>query len=342
MRFLGAGGWHGGNRKRQGRPLGRCVSGHHRAAADGARTRRAAGTISCNPGVHWRRGHHRRCGWTHYVVEPRSGAAGRTQLRRSRTRFAGGRPGSRIWIPTSNVLPSSGRWAMCLAEEHDRGRPGPGVRCRRHRLTCPGGVRWLSGPCDRLSGRLGGTATGAGSAISGDARSPDRSVEPEGVRETLAANGNDELPARKPAGHRPGRVQAGERRFRARSRRSRAPAGDRVLQQVAELLRKQSRDPDVECVGRLGGDEFAVLLDCDTSEGALRAADRLCAEIARFRFACHNGSFGLGACIGVVMVDQGCGTLAEFLELADQACYRAKRAGKGRAMLGQMLPSSVA
>ncbi len=118
--------------------------------------------------------------------------------------------------------------------------------------------------------------------------------------------------------------------------------GDRVLQQVAELLRKQSRDSDVECVGRLGGDEFAVLLDCGTSEGALRAADQLCADVAEFRFAGHNSSFGLGASIGVVMIDQGSGSLAEFLERADQACYRAKRAGKGRAMLGQMLPSSVA
>ena len=113
-------------------------------------------------------------------------------------------------------------------------------------------------------------------------------------------------------------------------------AGDRVLQQVAGLLREEMRDPEVECVGRLGGDEFAVLLDCDTSEGALRAADRLCAGFARFRFTRDTGSFGLGASIGVVMVNPGHVEFAEYLEVADRACYQAKRAGKGRAILGRM------
>ncbi len=118
-------------------------------------------------------------------------------------------------------------------------------------------------------------------------------------------------------------------------------AGDRVLQQVAGLLREELRDQEVEHVGRLGGDEFAVVLGCDTSEGALRAADRLCAGVARFRFTRDNAGFRLGASIGVVMVDPGHVNFAELMEAADQACYRAKRAGKGRAALGHAPPSSA-
>ena len=110
--------------------------------------------------------------------------------------------------------------------------------------------------------------------------------------------------------------------------------GDRVLRQVASLLRKDMRLPEVECVGRLGGDEFAVLLDCDTCEEALRAADRLCAGVARFHFNREAGSFGIGASIGVVMMTGSPVTVAGLLEAADQTCYRAKHAGKGRAMLG--------
>ncbi len=118
-------------------------------------------------------------------------------------------------------------------------------------------------------------------------------------------------------------------------------AGDQVLRRVAELLRTEMRNPEVECVGRPGGDEFAVLLDCDTAEDALRAADRLCAGVAQFRFTRDSGSFGLGASIGVVMISPGRVASEALMEAADQACYRAKRAGKSRAMLGHMLPSAA-
>ncbi len=118
-------------------------------------------------------------------------------------------------------------------------------------------------------------------------------------------------------------------------------AGDRILRQVAELLRAEASNSEVECVGRLGGDEFALLLDCDTSEAALRVADRLCAGVARFRFTRDDGSFGLGASIGVVTMSPGRTEIGELMEAADQACYRAKRAGKSRAMLGRVLAESA-
>ena len=95
-------------------------------------------------------------------------------------------------------------------------------------------------------------------------------------------------------------------------------AGDRVLRQVADLLRKDMRIPEVECVGRLGGDEFAVLLDCDTPEEALKVADGLCAGVERFRFTREDGSFGIGASIGVVMMTGSPIAIAHLLEIADQ------------------------
>ena len=111
------------------------------------------------------------------------------------------------------------------------------------------------------------------------------------------------------------------------------PAGDRVLRQVADVLLKEAGLIGAARVARLGGDEFAILLECDIPEIALSLADCLCAGVSQFQFELGESSFGLGASVGISISADGYFDDASLLEAADEACYRAKRAGKGRAML---------
>ncbi|MCH9673709.1 MAG: EAL domain-containing protein [Gammaproteobacteria bacterium] len=102
--------------------------------------------------------------------------------------------------------------------------------------------------------------------------------------------------------------------------------GDRLLKQVSDRLRTVIRGEDI--VARLGGDEFGVLLyHCDV-EHAAETGERLCKEIAEFRFTHDGKAFGLGVSIGAVMLNSDSGTLAEVLSAADMACYAAKDRGR--------------
>jgi len=97
--------------------------------------------------------------------------------------------------------------------------------------------------------------------------------------------------------------------------------GDRVLQVVAQRLRKVTRAGDL--LGRLGGDEFALLsydIDRDTAgELAGRLIESLESEIAA-----GNRSYKIGASIGVVLIPADGAKAEEIIHHADLAMYRAK------------------
>ena len=109
--------------------------------------------------------------------------------------------------------------------------------------------------------------------------------------------------------------------------------GDHLLRGVAARVRSSIRSSDV--VARLGGDEFAVLLSATTPEETAGAAERVRTALARpFRLPGHQVS--VGASTGVVLWAAGGGANAEdLLRDADVAMYRAKGAGKGRAVVFQ-------
>jgi diguanylate cyclase (GGDEF)-like protein len=96
--------------------------------------------------------------------------------------------------------------------------------------------------------------------------------------------------------------------------------GDRVLQQVAAVVRRHLRSTDLPC--RFGGDEFAIIL-CDTPEDeALAVAERIRADV--------EAAFELP-----VTISAGLATLpvygtsaGELVAGADRALYAAKRAGR--------------
>jgi len=105
-------------------------------------------------------------------------------------------------------------------------------------------------------------------------------------------------------------------------------AGDRLLKQVAAILRDAVRANDV--VARLGGDEFAVLLERCSPERAQKIGQALCDRMDEFRFVHEEHRMRIGTSIGLVTVHGGWATTAAILQAADAACYAAKQSGRNR------------
>ena len=105
-------------------------------------------------------------------------------------------------------------------------------------------------------------------------------------------------------------------------------AGDRLLQQLAAVLRPELRDGDL--LARLGGDEFgALLVKCPLAQ-AVNIAEGLRDRLQHFTFQWGGRKFGVGASIGVVPVTADSGDVTAVLVAADAACYVAKEAGRNR------------
>ena len=107
-------------------------------------------------------------------------------------------------------------------------------------------------------------------------------------------------------------------------------AGDALLRVVADLIRARLRLEDTVC--RIGGDEFALILRGCTPDAAARIADDLCAAVRDLRFEWEGREYRIGASIGFAMIDGGLVSVPEIVRAADQACYTAKREGRGRAI----------
>lgn len=106
-------------------------------------------------------------------------------------------------------------------------------------------------------------------------------------------------------------------------------AGDKVLIEIAALMRAQLRSTDI--LGRIGGDEFGViLLDCDAVV-ARELAGNLREAVAGFRFQSGDRQFTFGACVGLVNLNSpdAC-SRATALTIADSACRVAKNSGRNR------------
>ena len=98
-------------------------------------------------------------------------------------------------------------------------------------------------------------------------------------------------------------------------------AGDELLVQVAERLRRHVRERDL--VARLGGDEFAVWLDGGDRRLAREVADRIRQEIER-PFELSTMVVDVGASVGIARFPDDGESLEALLRCADVAMYAAK------------------
>lgn len=105
--------------------------------------------------------------------------------------------------------------------------------------------------------------------------------------------------------------------------------GDRLLQHVTLLLRRQARASDV--VARVGGDEFAIIQPETEVAGGLVAAERVRGTMRNEPFATVGGETPrTSLSIGVSGVPEHARSSAELFRLADAALYESKRPGNDR------------
>jgi diguanylate cyclase (GGDEF)-like protein len=104
------------------------------------------------------------------------------------------------------------------------------------------------------------------------------------------------------------------------------PVGDRVIEEIAGVLRGRMRETDV--LARLGGDEFAIVLPrCGDVEAQNVAA--AIAKAVREHVPKRDGVPGITASIGIAMFDGGPrASLETVIAEADAAMYAAKDAGR--------------
>ncbi|MGB1675896.1 MAG: diguanylate cyclase, partial [Miltoncostaeaceae bacterium] len=108
--------------------------------------------------------------------------------------------------------------------------------------------------------------------------------------------------------------------------------GDRVLREAGAAIVGAVRDDDV--VGRIGGDEFAIILVAGQPEVMCAAAERIITAISGVTAAA--GSV-VSASVGGVPVGWSDVSWDDAYAQADEMLYQAKRAGKGRVVISDML-----
>jgi diguanylate cyclase (GGDEF)-like protein/PAS domain S-box-containing protein len=99
-------------------------------------------------------------------------------------------------------------------------------------------------------------------------------------------------------------------------------AGDQLLVDVAEVLRANTREPDL--IARVGGDEFVLVCpQLDSADTLSTIMARLCHAVG----ALAPQGVPLRLSIGAAMADPGLG-VDDLIRLADEAMYRVKREGR--------------
>lgn len=106
-------------------------------------------------------------------------------------------------------------------------------------------------------------------------------------------------------------------------------AGDRVLKQLAYLLRRELRTMDF--LARFGGEEFVVLLPETGGTGARLFTDRILRRVQQHNFGDAAIPVQVTASAGLATFpDDRAGDDEALLKLADENLYKAKRAGRNR------------
>ncbi len=107
--------------------------------------------------------------------------------------------------------------------------------------------------------------------------------------------------------------------------------GDALIRAVAQRLTHMVREDDL--VARLGGDEFALIMANLPDLAALQGmADRII-ESLRAPYTIMGHTIGIGASVGIAVVERRSGEVADIMRCSDVALYRAKNDGRNRACI---------
>jgi len=117
--------------------------------------------------------------------------------------------------------------------------------------------------------------------------------------------------------------------------------GDRVLTELAELVRRSLRD-GIDLAARSGGEEFCLVLPATSLERAVATAERILEKCRDHRFSGFPKPHPVTLSIGVATYPDHAEDEDELLRLADEAQYLAKRQGKNRVCpAGEVKPSEM-
>ncbi|HRF13404.1 MAG TPA: diguanylate cyclase, partial [Candidatus Accumulibacter phosphatis] len=105
-------------------------------------------------------------------------------------------------------------------------------------------------------------------------------------------------------------------------------AGDAVLRQLADLLKRTSRVEDL--VFRYGGEEFAAVLPNASIRAAVQIAERIRSVVEKYSFLWENQTIPVTLSIGVAHLNGGEKDSQALIETADAALYQAKKSGRNR------------
>lgn len=111
-------------------------------------------------------------------------------------------------------------------------------------------------------------------------------------------------------------------------------AGDRCLQEIAQVLKSAARRAGDVCA-RYGGEEFAIILPDTEPEVAAQIAETIRAKCQRLAILHEDTDPGVVTIsLGVVTIRTDASSSASLLiETADKALYRAKKSGRNRVVI---------
>lgn len=104
-------------------------------------------------------------------------------------------------------------------------------------------------------------------------------------------------------------------------------AGDQLLKELTTLIADNVCDQSV--IARLGGDEFCAFIPRPI-QPTIEIAQDLINRISQHQFLWRKRKFSVGACMGVVAIDNTSSDSSDLLSKADIACYSAKTSGRNQ------------
>ena len=104
-------------------------------------------------------------------------------------------------------------------------------------------------------------------------------------------------------------------------------AGDQLLKELTTIISDGFCEHSV--LARLGGDEFSAVIPLNVDQ-TIATAQRLVNRLSKHQFHWRKRKFSVGACIGVVAIDNTSTDSSDLLSKADIACYSAKASGRNQ------------
>lgn len=117
-------------------------------------------------------------------------------------------------------------------------------------------------------------------------------------------------------------------------------AGDRVLTELAALMRRSVRGADFAC--RYGGEEFVLILPEASIEHVRQRAEEIRAAVKLLPILFRGKSLGtVTVSLGVAVFPEDAGDANSLVRSADEAMYLAKREGRDRVVVARAGPAGT-